>query len=232
MGRKRCCPEDLPLRSIPPTPCGVGPARLRPRVARVLQDNTAYDPSTSDPSLPRLAAWAPPAYGRGWPGSFRTTPLATQAHPIHPSHALRHRSLPLTAAGGQGPQDNTACAPSTSAPSLPRLAAWAPPAYGRGWPGSFRTTPLAPCIHRAPSPAYRATLRFTLRTAKSFFDFWPPLSHCFNQCRSGIKDVPLEVLYAPTCASLASWPQPWPCPCSWHHIQGTCQSRRSLRCGS
>ena len=147
------------------------------------------------PSLPRLAAWAPPAYGRGWPGSFRTTPLATQAHPIHPSHALRHRSRPLTAAGGQGPQGNTACA-----------------------------------LH--PSPAYRATLRFTLRTAKSCFDFWPPLSHCFNQCRSGIKDVPLEVLYAPTCASLASWPQPWPCPCSWHHIQGTCQSRRYLRCGS
>ena len=218
------------------------------------------------PSLPRLAAWAPPAYGRGWPGSFRTTPLATQAHPLHPSHALRHRSLPLTAAGGQGPQDNTACAPSTSAPSLPRLAAWAPPAYGRGWPGSFRTTllttqahPLHPshALRRGPRPltaeggqghsgqhclrpasialhpsAYKATLRFTLRTAKSCYDFWPPLSHSFNQCRSGIKDVPLEVLYAPTCASLSSWPQPWPCPCSWHHIQGTCQSRRYLRCGS
>ena len=34
-GRKRHCPSDLPLRSIPPTPYGVGPARLRPRVARV-----------------------------------------------------------------------------------------------------------------------------------------------------------------------------------------------------
>ena len=151
---------------------------------------------------------------------------------IHPSHALRHRSLPLTAAGGQGPQDNTAYDPSTSDPSLPRLAARASPAYGRGWPGSSGQHRLRPASIALHPSAYKATLRFTLRAAKSQKNFWPPLSHCFNQCRSGIKDVPLEVLYAPTCASLASWPQPWPCPCSRHHIQGTCQSRRSLRCGS
>ena len=42
--RKRYCPSDLPLRSIPPT---------------------------------ALRLWAPPAYGRGWPGSFRTTPPTT-----------------------------------------------------------------------------------------------------------------------------------------------------------
>ncbi len=145
---------------------------------------------------------------------------------------LRRGPRPLTAAGGQGPSGQHRLRPKHIRSIPPTPCGIGPARLRPRVARVLRATPLAPCIHRAPSPAYRATLRFTLRAAKSFFDFWPPLSHCFNQCRSGIKDVPLEVLYAPTCASLASWPQNWPCPCSWHHIQGTCQSRRYHRCGS
>ena len=107
---------------------------------------------------------------------------------LHPSHTLRCGSRPLTAAGGQGPLDNTAYGPciftpyikpalqSPSfvvdwicrdwaaissivlrtfrfAPSLPHLAVWAPPAYGRGWPGSSGQHCLRPMhihsIHQA-----------------------------------------------------------------------------------
>ena len=71
-GRKRYCPEDLPLRSIPPRLT----ARCLPLTAaggQGPQDNTAYD----------------------------------YAHITH----LTARCLPLTAAGGQGPLDNTACDP-------------------------------------------------------------------------------------------------------------------------
>ncbi len=136
------------------------------------------------PSLPRLTAWAPPAYGRGWPGSsgqHRLRPKHIRSIPPTPSawappaygrgwpgssgqYRLRPkhiRSIPPTPCG-VGParlrprvarvlQDNTACDPSTSAPSLPRLAARASPAYGRGWPGSSGQHRLRPCIHRAPS---------------------------------------------------------------------------------
>ena len=59
------CPSDLPLRSIPPTPCGVGPSRLRPRVARVLRATplailNAFAPSA--PSVPPTSSG-----GRGFP---------------------------------------------------------------------------------------------------------------------------------------------------------------------
>ena len=76
-GRKRYCPSDLPLRSIPPRLA----ARCLPLTAaggQGPQDNTAYDHAIRRfPSSPRWRA---------------------------------HR--PLTAAGGQGPQDNTAYGPA------------------------------------------------------------------------------------------------------------------------
>ncbi len=108
--RKRCCPSG-PSAPLHPSHYAalVGPSRLRPRVARVLQDNTAYehahprrpshalrrgasrlrprvaralqDNSACDHAHPlhpsHCAALVGPAYGRGWPGSFRTTPLTT-----------------------------------------------------------------------------------------------------------------------------------------------------------
>ena len=66
---------------------------------------------------------------------------------------LRCGSLPLTAAGGQGPLGQHRLRPCTH-PFLPSTALqpWLP-AYGRGWPGSFRTIPLTamhtsvPTIH-------------------------------------------------------------------------------------
>ena len=53
----------------------------------------------------------------------RILPFGPSA-PLHPSHTLRCGSLPLTAAGGQGPLGNTACNPERirsfrSVPSRP-----------------------------------------------------------------------------------------------------------------
>ena len=45
----------------------------------------------------------------GWDRK-RILPFGPSA-PLHPSHTLRCGSLPLTAAGGQGPQGNTAYDP-------------------------------------------------------------------------------------------------------------------------
>ena len=59
---------------------------------------------------------------------------------------LTARCPPLTAAGGQGPQDNTSYGPATSIhSSSAALRLWAPPAYGRGWPGSAGQHRLRPC---------------------------------------------------------------------------------------
>ena len=86
---------DLPLRSIPLMPCQRG---VRKRCC----------PSGPSASLhpPTPYGAVPPAYGRGWPGSFRTTPLATMHihYLLHttPLQGCTYR-LPLTAAGGQGP---------------------------------------------------------------------------------------------------------------------------------
>ena len=119
---------------------------------------------------------------------------------LHPSHTLRCGPRPLTAAGGQGPLDNTAYGPWISTPyikpalqspshtsSLPAIpficgrlgmpglgcnkqycpsdlplrsipptpAVWAPPAYGRGWPGSsgqHRLRPAYPLMHSQTCP--------------------------------------------------------------------------------
>ena len=54
IGCNRCCPSDLPLRSIPPT---------------------------------ALRLWAPPAYGRGWPGSSGQHRLRPGTYPLLPTPA-------------------------------------------------------------------------------------------------------------------------------------------------
>ncbi len=138
---------DLPLRSIPLMPCQRG---VRKRCC----------PSGPSASLhpPTPYGAVPPAYGRGWPGSFRTTPLATMHihYLLHttPLQGCTYR-LPLTAAGGQGPQDNTAY---DHAPPLhpSHCAALVGPSYGRGWPGSSGQHRLRPCTSASTFPRLTA----------------------------------------------------------------------------
>ena len=75
--RKRYCPSDLPLRSIPP----------------------------------RLAARCPPLTAAGGQGPQDNT-ACDHAIRRFPSSPRWRAHRPLTAAGGQGPQDNTACDPA------------------------------------------------------------------------------------------------------------------------
>ncbi len=138
---------DLPLRSIPLMPCQRG---VRKRCC----------PSGPSASLhpPTPYGAVPPAYGRGWPGSFRTTPLATMHihYLLHttPLQGCTYR-LPLTAAGGQGPSGQhrlRTCISTTSFTPPPlqgctyRLPLTA--AGGQGPSGQHR---LRPCTS-APSP--------------------------------------------------------------------------------
>ena len=74
--RKRYCPSDLPLHSIP--------------------------------HAPRLSDVVNPFHGRSG-GRKRYCPSDLPLRSIPPR--LTARCLPLTAAGGQGPQDNTAYGP-------------------------------------------------------------------------------------------------------------------------
>ncbi len=122
-GRRQYCPSDLPLRSIPPTP----------------------------------AVWVPPAYGRGWPGSsgqHRLRPCISTpgqhrftalAYPLHTSSLS---AIPLICGrlGMPGLGCNKQYCPSDlplrSIPPTP--AVWAPPACGRGWPGSSGQHRLRP----------------------------------------------------------------------------------------
>ena len=71
--RKRYCPSDLPLRSIPPT-------ALCCSFAEWSQAVLSFGPSASlHPPTPDGAV--PPAYGRGWPGS-------SGQHCLRPCHPL------------------------------------------------------------------------------------------------------------------------------------------------
>ncbi len=87
---------------------------------------------------------------------------------------LTARCLPLTAAGGQGPQDNTAYDHAyplfPSHHPAPRLHV-PPPAYGRGWPGSSGQHRLRPCISTTSftpplSKAARTASRLRPRVAR------------------------------------------------------------------
>ena len=87
----------------------------------------------------------PPAYGRGWPGSFRTTPLATMHihYFLHTTPSPRlHVPPPAYGRGWPGPFRTTPLTTMHLRVDLPTPDGAVPPAYGRGWPGSFRTTPL------------------------------------------------------------------------------------------
>ncbi len=156
--RKRYCPSDLPLRSIPP-------AALRLRV---------------------------PACGRGWPGSSGqhrlrpciSTPSHFLLHLPHcvvcstggtassivlrtfrsaPSPPLRFAcGYPLTAAGGQGPQDNTAY--GLAYPLLPTSCCTSPPCVVCSTGGTASSIVLR-TFRYASSPPLRFACGYPLTAA-------------------------------------------------------------------
>ena len=156
-----------PSASLHPSHCAalVGPARLRPRVARV-RWTTPLRPYALTPLHP-----------------YALTPLHFSSIAPTAIHPFRFAcGYPLTAAGGQGPKDNTLTPlhpytltplhPYTLTPlhpytpalllhsshsdsSLP-LRLRAPPAYGRGWPGSEGQHPYTPALQSITPAALKA----------------------------------------------------------------------------
>ena len=176
-----------PSASLHPSHCAtlVGPARLRPRVARVLR-TTPLRPATSI-HHPRCATLVCPARLRPLVARvLRTKQLATGTSDQSPSRlgnvapsffmvnvvfasgiVLRtFRSADSIAWYGR-----KGCCPSDlPLRSIPptALRLWAPPAYGRGWPGSSGQHPLAALAlqinpPRGPNRAQRSPSSFAAR---------------------------------------------------------------------
>ena len=121
--RKRYCPSDLPLRSIPPTALRLWAPPAYGRGWPGSAGQHRIRPYNFNPFLLRCASLVGPAYGRGWPGSFRTTPPTTlQLQSITPPLRFTCEPRPLTAAGGQGPSGQHRLRPCNFNPLLLRCA--------------------------------------------------------------------------------------------------------------
>ena len=111
------------------------------------------------PSLPRLSAWAPPAYGRGWPGSagrYRLRPKHIRSIPPTPCGvgparlrsrvARARRTISLTTRHISAPADSSRAVLNIHIQSLTIPIRPLPSRYSPGHPRTFPTFP-PPVLH-------------------------------------------------------------------------------------